>query len=430
MPMANPSLWLYRALVSGLLPLVVPALKIRDRLVGKSRPPFAERMARDLPEMPPGSLWMHAVSVGEVEIARRLVRELAGSVPEVPVVLTATTATGLALARKSLGDELRVTPCPLDLPGAVGRFLDAVRPRALVVVETELWPEMLHQAGARGVPVAVVNARLSDGSFRSYRRVRRPLEPLLAPVSMVLARARSDAERFAALGVPSSAIRIAGNIKYDIEPDTEPLPWADDVRAAAAGRPVVVAGSTMEGEEEIVLEAASRCAAGGAPFYLVLAPRHPERFDAVATLLAERGFTVARRSSGAPPGGDSTVFLLDTIGELARAYRSAEVAFIGGSLAPTGGHNPLEPAVWGVPVLSGPHVHNFVEVYDEMTAAGAAVLVDGVDELADALSAWLHNPKAAGVAGAAGRTVIETNRGATERTVVALLELLGGTSGR
>jgi len=424
--MAGASLWLYRILVAGLLPVAIPTLKISDRLAGKRRPTFRARFARHLPDLPQGGLWLHGVSVGEVEIARRLVREISFLAPDTPLLVTATTATGLDLARGGLPEGVPVVPCPLDLPGALGRFLDAARPRALVIVETELWPEMLHQAGIRGVPVAVVNGRLSDASFRRYLRVRPLLGPLLDPLSLVLARSPADAERFAALGVESSSIRVAGNIKYDLEPDAAPLPWATDVHRAAGDRPVVVAGSTMDGEEEIVLELAARCAAAGRPIFLILAPRHPERFDLAASLVRDRGLAITRRSDGVGPETDTDVFLLDTIGELARAYRSATVAFIGGSLAPTGGHNPLEPAVWGVPVLSGPHVHNFVEVYAEMTAAGAAVIVDDIDGLTTAVNAWLDNPRAAGVAGAAGRAVVETNRGATAKTASSLLELMNG----
>jgi 3-deoxy-D-manno-octulosonic-acid transferase len=420
--MASASLWLYRTLVAGLLPLALPALKLRDRVAGKRRPPLAERLARDLPELARGGLWLHAVSVGEVEIARRLVRELAGRAPELPLLVTATTATGLALARRTLAGAASVVVCPLDLPGPIGRLLDAARPRLLVVVETELWPEMLHQTGRRGIAAAVVNARLSERSFGRYRRVRPLLAPLLAPLGLVLARSAADAERFSALGVPAAAIRVAGNVKYDLEPNPEPLPWAAALKAAAGGRPVLVAGSTMAGEEEVVLDVAARA---GRPLYLVLAPRHPERFDAVAELIARRGLSLSRRSTGDGAAVGTSVFLLDTIGELARAYRFAEVAFVGGSLVPTGGHNPLEPALWGVPVLSGSHVHNFAEVYDEMTQAGAAVLVDGPGELLDGLAAWLDNPRAARLAGAAGRSVVEANRGATARTASALLELIG-----
>jgi 3-deoxy-D-manno-octulosonic-acid transferase len=425
--MARGSLWLYRALVAGLLPVVIPVLKIRDRFAGKSRPAFSERLARNLKELPAGGLWLHAVSVGEVELARRLVRELLERAPDLPLVITSTTSTGLDLARRTLGETLPVLACPIDLPGPVGRVLDAARPRALVVVETELWPEMLHQASRRGVPAAVVNARLSDASFRSYRRVRRMLEPLLAPLTLVMARSQADAERFAALGVPSGSIRVSGNVKYDLDTDDLSLPWAAAARMAAGARSIVVAGSTMDGEEALVLDAVDRLEADGRSVFLVLAPRHPERFDVVAELVRTRGRSMVRRSGEVHPTAETSVYLLDTIGELARSYRLASVAFIGGSLVPTGGHNPLEPAVWGVPVLSGEHVHNFVEVYDEMTTAGAARLVENGDALVEALAHWLGNPRAARVAGAAGRTVVEANRGATAVTAMALLELIGWT---
>jgi 3-deoxy-D-manno-octulosonic-acid transferase len=418
---------LYRALIAGLVPIAIPALTIRDCLTGKKRPSFRLRISPQLDPIPPGGLWLHAVSVGEVEIARRLVRDLTVAEPDLPLVVTATTATGLDLARRSLTEGAVVAACPLDLPSPLKAFLQAARPRALAIVETELWPEMLHQTARRGIASVIVNARLSDASFRRYRRVRPLLVPLLEPLGMVLARSQSDAERFAALGVPSAAIRVTGNIKYDLEPDTKRLPWAQALQVAAGERPVVVAGSTMEGEEAVFLDVAARCAADGRAFLLLLAPRHPERFDDVAELVTRRGLRMTRRSAGDEPTSETEIYLLDTIGELARAYRLATVAFIGGSLVPTGGHNPLEPAVWGVPVLSGPLVHNFVEVYDEMTAAGAAVLVDDIDDLTERLRGWLDNPRAAGVAGAAGRVVVESNRGAAERTVSALLEVLSGT---
>jgi 3-deoxy-D-manno-octulosonic-acid transferase len=422
--MAPISLWLYRALLWVGLPLVVPWLLLRDRLTGKRRPRFADRMGRRLPEMAPGGAWVHAVSVGEVELARRLLRELAARRPELPVLLTATTATGLDLARRSAGGSVQVLPCPLDLPAPVGRVLAAAAPRLVVLVETELWPELLHQAGRRGVAVAVVNGRLSDASAARYRRVRGLLAPLLEPLTLVLVRGRADADRFAAIGVPSDRIVVAGNVKYDLEPDQSPLEWADRLAELAAGRPVVVAGSTMDGEEAMVLDAVSGAGRRGAPPFLVLAPRHPERFDAVARLLEERGLAIARRSALDDAPAPCDALLLDSIGELARVYRHAALAFIGGSLVPTGGHNPLEPAAWAVPVLSGPHVFNFREVYHELAAAGGARLVADAAELEAAVGAWLADEGAARHAGLAGRAVIEANRGATARTVDALLGLI------
>ncbi len=419
------SLWVYRVLAAVVLPVVIPVLKIRQLFTGKSRPRLRDRMGFNLPELPQDGVWIQAVSVGEVELARRLITELRRESPELPLFVTATTATGLDLARRSFGKEVPVFPCPLDLAGPVRRVLKAARPRLLVLVETELWPEMLHQSGRRGIPVAVVNARLSEGSFAGYLRVASSLRSLLAPLALVLARTEADGERFAGLGVPADRISVSGNVKYDLEPDERPLEWAEAVRAAAGSRPIVVAGSTMEGEEAQVLDAVAKLGADGAAPFLILAPRHPERFDAVARLLGERGMVYSRRSSGQAIQSGADVFLLDTIGELSRAYRLAQVAFIGGSLAPTGGHNPLEAAAWGVPVLSGPHVHNFREVYDEMTVAGGARLVADVVELRVAAAVWLDDDKFARAAGAAGREVVETNRGATGRTVTALLDLIG-----
>ncbi len=417
------ALWTYRGLVRAVLPLAAPLLWLRDRASGKSRPVLRERLGRNLPQVERGGLWIQAVSVGEVEVARRLVAGLASRRPELPLMISATTATGLTLARKTLASHGAIHPCPLDLTRPVRRVFDAVDPRALVLVETELWPEMLHQAASRGIPVAVVNARLSERSFARYRLVRPLLRPLLKPVARVAARADTDAERFAALGVPPDRIVVTGNIKYDIRPDPKPLEWEKAARRWAGQRAVVVAGSTMEGEEQQVLEAVE-VAGGWKRIFLILAPRHPERFGAVARLLGERGLSVVRRSSCPTDREHADILLLDTIGELGRAYRLGAAAFVGGSLVSTGGHNPLEPAVWGTPVLTGHHVHNFREVYAEMIAGGGAVVVRNGDELGAALLRWLDDPGEAAAAGRAALKVVEANRGAADRTVNLLLELL------
>ena len=421
---AHPGLWLYRLLVHLALPFAVPAIGLRDRLTGKQRPPLADRLMRRVRGAPADCLWIQAVSVGEVEVARRVIAELRRLAAVPPLLVTSTTATGLALARRTLAEHATVLPCPVDLPGPVTRLLDATSPCGLVLVETELWPEMLHQAGLRGVPVAVINARLSHASFGRYRRIGGMLAGMLSPVSLILARDTSDAEKFAALGIPEDRVRVTGNIKYDLEPDPTPLEWEPWVRDVAGDRPILVAGSTMEGEEALVMAAVRRMAAGGEAPFVILAPRHPERFDAVAATLEHDGFRVARRSVREARPSEADLLLLDTIGELGRAYRLARGAFVGGSLVPTGGHNPLEPAVWGVPVVTGPHVFNFREVYAEMTAAGAAVVVDDAAGLAQEWARWLVEPDAARRAGARGRRVVEANRGATERTVVALGEMI------
>jgi 3-deoxy-D-manno-octulosonic-acid transferase len=359
-----------------------------------------------------------------VELARRLQQELERRAPGLPLLVTATTATGLALARRTLGQRLPVHACPLDLPGPVSRVLTAARPRMVVLVETELWPELIHQAASRAIPVLVVNGRLSADAMPRYLKVRRLLGPLLEPLTRVLARSDEDAHSFIRIGVPESRVRVVGNIKYDLEQDLEPLAWEDRLVRWAGQRPVLVAGSTMEGEERAVLEAVAGLVGSGRVF-LILAPRHPERFDSIARLLEDQGLAMARRSRLDQAPAEVDVLLLDTIGELARAYRVATTAFIGGSLVPSGGHNPLEAAVWGVPVLTGPHVRNFQEVFDQLVVAGGARMVDGGDELGQALAAWLGDVAAARSAGRAGRQVVEANRGALARTADQILELAG-----
>ena len=426
--MADEALWLYRMALRVALPLAAPVLWLRDRAAGKERPPLAARLGQGLPPVRPGGLWIQAVSVGEVEVARRLVRALDECASGTPLLVTATTATGLALARRTLGERASVHPCPLDLVRPVRRVLDAARPAALVLVETELWPEMLHQASCRGIPVAVVNARLSERSFGRYRKAGALLRPLLEPVRLVAAREEADAGRFAALGVSEDRIVVTGNVKYDLEPDPSPLEWEDRFRAWAGDRFVLAVGSTMEGEEAMVLDAVA-AAGGKGRFMFLVAPRHPERFDAVAELLERRGLTLARRNAldAAPACPDA--FLLDTIGELSRAYRLADGAFIGGSLVPTGGHNPLEPAVWGVPVVTGPHLFNFAEVYAAMIESGGVAVVHGQEELAAVFRGWAENREATRQIGAAARAAVEANRGAAARTAEAVLRLAGLPAG-
>lgn len=407
-----------------LLPMAIPVLALRDRFVGKRRPPWSERFAREFPHIEPGGLWIHAVSVGEVEVARRLIDELENKTVNNSIVVTSTTATGLAMARRNLSDRATILASPVDLPVAVGRMFDAVKPRALILVETELWPEMLHQAGCRKVPVIAVNARLSDASFKRYSRVKSVLRPLLEPISLVLTRDEKDADRFRALGIEDGRVKVGGNVKYDFEPDRRPLEWDESIEEWASGRPVIVAGSTLEDEERQVLDSLQMLPDNLRPL-VIMAPRHPERFDSVARLIEERGLTLVKRSL-LPESRveDVDVFLLDAIGELARAFKHGRIAFIGGSLVPSGGHNPLEPAVWGVPVLSGPWVSNFEEVYREMVIAGGAKIVADTTALGTSLQEWLVAPDIAKKAGEAGRLAVEKNRGATARIAAEIFARL------
>ncbi|MFI5142453.1 MAG: 3-deoxy-D-manno-octulosonic acid transferase [Thermoanaerobaculales bacterium] len=420
--MAPAPLWLYRALLTVGLPVAAPWLLLADRRRGKKRPPWVQRLGWQLPQLPQGAVWVQAVSVGEVAVARSLLAELRRRHPERPVILSATTATGLAMASGAQLADVTL-PFPVDLPGPVRRTMNAAHPRLVVLVETELWPELLAACGTRGIPVALVNARISDRSFRGYRLLRVLLRPLLAPITVALAQSEQDAARLAAIGVPSDRIRTTGNIKFDAAPPGARPRMLEDLQRVAAGRAVVIAGSTMPGEDGAVLDAVLALPIERRPF-LVLAPRHPERASELLQLTAAKGLPAMRRTLIADALPGCPVVVLDTVGELAALYQLADVAFVGGSLVATGGHNPIEPARFGVPVLTGPHLRNFAAVYRYFIAAGAARVVHSGEALATALEAWLTDRAAARRAGEAGLALLVRHAGATARTVDALELLL------
>ena len=308
-----------------------------------------------------GGIWIHAVSVGEIGVARNLLRALRKARPGCRIGLSVTTAAGRELAERTLSGEASIFAYPFDLAGPVERALDATRPSLVLLTETEIWPLFLERAAGRGVPVALVNGRISERSFRGYRRVRPFLREALGRISLFAMQSAEDARRVTELGALESRVLVGGNVKYDLP---SPAPFADATRlgAAAAGRPIVVAGSTGEGEEALVLDAWQRLAPRP---LLVLAPRRPERFDEVARLCQSRGFKIERRSTPArlpPPASSTDIYLLDSIGELASIYGHAALAFIGGSLVARGGQNPIEAWAAGVTAVAGPHMENFRDV--------------------------------------------------------------------
>jgi 3-deoxy-D-manno-octulosonic-acid transferase len=364
-----------------------------------------------------GALWIHAVSVGEVGVAATLARALP---PELPLLVTTITPTGQARAHAAFAGRATVAYLPFDLGFAVGRFLRRFDPRALVLVEGDYWPLLLGEVRRRGLPVAVVNGRVGDRSFRRLRRLRPWIGPLFSAVGRFGVQTGQDRDRLLALGIPAEQVEVTGNLKYETpEPEARPELEAR-VRALAAGRAVLLAGSTMAGEEEQVLDAFLEVGAGRA--LLVLAPRHPERWDEVDGLLRARGLDTVRRSrldllqlqeDGARPA----VLLLDSLGELAGLYRTAAAAFVGGTLVPTGGHNPLEPARVGAPVAVGPSMHNFRDMAEQFDRAGAWRRVEGPRDLAAAWGGWLDDPAAAREQAARASRLIDENRGALARTL-------------
>jgi 3-deoxy-D-manno-octulosonic-acid transferase len=355
--MTPPALWLYRIALAAALPVAAPLLLAAARRRGTERPPVAERLARRLPPLPHGGVWMQAVSVGEVTVARPLLAELKRRRAGLPLVLSATTATGLRLARAH-GVADAVFTFPLDLPGPVRRSLDAVRPRLVVLVETEIWPEFLTACARRAVPVVLVNARVSERSFRRYRLARLLLRPVLDAVSLALAQDELDAERLAAIGVRPERLRVTGNLKFDVALPASPPPIRDDLRRLAGTRPVWIAGSTVAGEEEKVMGAWSLVPAARRPF-LIVAPRHPERSEDAVAAARQHNAHVVRRTALPGHAAACDVVVLDTIGELAALYELADVAFVGGSLVPAGPQSDRAGALRRAG-LTGPHISNFL----------------------------------------------------------------------
>jgi 3-deoxy-D-manno-octulosonic-acid transferase len=373
-------------------------------------------------------IWVHAVSVGEVLAVSRLVNSLDAALPRYLVVISTTTRTGQTLARERFGAS-RVFYLPLDLPWAVRAWLNALQPRLFILAETEFWPNLLNACYRRKIPVAVVNARISDRSWPRYRRLRRLWKPFLEPLSRVLAQTPTDADRLNAIGCRPQAVTVAGNLKFDVRAAQE-AEATRLLKSLAVNLRLIVAGSTLEGEESALLEAWPRLLEYDPKLTLILAVRHPERFGAVVALLDKSGIPWVRRSDWKPqpaetlrPIAPGQIVLLDTIGELASVYSLASVAFVGGSLIPAGGHNPLEPAQFGVPIVMGPHFANFRAITEDLLAHQALRIADNSD-LASTLIDLLRDSAEAAAMGARARQVFLSHAGATSRCVDALTELL------
>jgi 3-deoxy-D-manno-octulosonic-acid transferase len=394
-------------------------------------PTLAGRLGRAAGGSPaaPGAVWLHAVSVGEVGVAATLARALP---PEVPLLVTTVTPTGQERARAAFagrGGRVEVAYLPFDLGFAVRAFFRRHRPAALVLIEGDYWPLVLREARRRGLPIAVVNGRVGDRSFVRMRRLRRFLGPLFAGVGHFGVQSGQDRDRLLALGIEPGRVTVTGNLKYETPEPALAAELESALRELAGGRPILLAGSTMAGEEAAVLDA-HRDAGGGARALLVLAPRHPERRTEVESLLRSRGLDAVRRTA-LPAEGRPAVVLLDSLGELAGLYRLAATAFIGGTLVPTGGHNPLEAARFGVPLAVGPAMHNFRDMAEAFDRAGAWRRVGNAAELGAVWRGWLECPDASRETGARALRLVEENRGALARTVEMLEPILrrGGARG-
>ncbi|MBY0493306.1 MAG: 3-deoxy-D-manno-octulosonic acid transferase [Cyanobacteria bacterium] len=373
------------------------------------------------------SIWVHAVSVGEVLTARPLISELKRRYPNLRMFLSTTTMAGQQLARRSVQDLDAVFYFPFDFGFVVRRTLDLVRPKLFIMMETEIWPNLLRECRVRGVKTAVVNGRLSARSFPRYKMIRPMMRRVLDDIDKFLVQSEESARRFIDLGADPARVVVTGSLKFD-SLEVSPARARDRVLRyfrMPASRPVIVSGSTMKGEEVAVLRAFRRVRTASPNTLLVLAPRNPERFGEAEQLARQEGWKVAKRSDlavDAEPRVD--VVILDTIGELATIYQIATVVFVGGSLVATGGHNVLEPAVFGKPIVFGPHMENFLEIADAFVSNDAGVQLAGEAELDEAFVSLMSDPVRRARLGAAARALVEANRGANEKSVTVLSTLL------
>ncbi|ANH96281.1 3-deoxy-D-manno-octulosonic acid transferase [Pseudomonas koreensis] len=419
---------LYTALFYLGLPLVAIRLWLRSRKAPAYAKRIGERFSYGMPSLQPGGIWVHAVSVGESIAAAPMIRALLQRYPQLPITVTCMTPTGSERIQALFAGEPRIQHCylPYDLPCAAARFLDRAQPKLAVIMETELWPNHIHQCAKRGIPVALANGRLSERSARGYGRLRKLTAPMLAEMSLFAVQTEAEARRFRDLGARAETVEVTGSIKFDLTIDPQLLQRANELRGQwqALERPVWIAASTHEGEDEVVLDAHRRLLANYPNALLILVPRHPERFNAVFELCQREGFATVRRSTGANVEANTSVLLGDTMGELLFLYALADSAFVGGSLVPNGGHNLLEPAALAKPVLSGPHLFNFLDIAAQLREAGALAEVDDAEGLAIEVQRLFELPRDAQRMAEAGLAVMRRNQGALQRLLDGLGKLI------
>ena len=414
--------FLYTLLLYLLSPLILLRLWWRGRRNPGYRRRTGERFGLYNRTLHRGCIWIHAVSVGESQATQPIMRWISETWPDIPVVISTTTPTGAERIEQMYQESVLHIYFPYDLPFAIRRALRILRPRLLVVMETEIWPNLMHQCAAGGIPVLLANARLSAPSARGYGRIRRLIEPAVQAFAQIAAQNEADAQRFIELGADPKRVHVCGSVKFDVRIPASVREHGELLRTAwGTGRHVWVAASTHPGEDELLLDVHQAILEKYPDALLVLTPRHPERFDAVAALVESRGFGYCRRSKTPVCKTTSQVYLGDTMGELTVFFAAADVAFVAGSLVPIGGHNVLEPASLGLPVIVGPHMKNFLGIMHLMLDAGALLQVDDSAGLTEALLDLFDNVEKRTAMGQAGLDVVKRNQGALE-CVASLLQ--------
>lgn len=420
--------WRYNFLLHLLLPFVYLRLLWR----GKKTPAYAQNIEQRFgghKKLPQGGIVIHAVSLGETLASQPLVNALLKTYPNLPIIITNTTATGAERARALWGDKVTQCYLPYDYSWAMRRFLQHSRPKLIIVMETELWPNLIDQAKHLQIPVMLANGRLSEKSAAGYGKISSLVTPMLQALTVLAAQDQETAQRFKDLGAPENSIHVTGSLKFDLTLPEDLMQGAEHLKQQwqLQTRPIWVAASTHEGEDEIILAAFKQIQQQFNEALLILVPRHPERFDKVADLMAKQGFSLARRSQQQAISPQVSVFLGDSMGELLLWFALADVAFIGGSLVNVGGHNPLEPAALAVPIVTGNTMFNFKQITDILREAGALKQGDTAEELAKIVCEWLKNPKQKQQAGQAGLQVVNANKGALDKHLAIINDLLKNT---
>lgn len=422
-----------RIIYNLLFYLLVPFLPIRLWLRGRKNPAYRlrwnERFAHYKKCKPIAeSIWIHAVSVGESLSAIPLIKALKRTYPKMQIVVTTMTPTGAERMQKTFGDEILQLYVPYDYSGAVKRFLNYINPKILIVMETEFWPNLLHYTKKRKIPIILANARLSTKSFLGYKKIQFLTKAMLASFNLILAQSNYDANLFVQLGAEAKKVKVTGNIKFDLEiSDTLKKVSNQLQQLISKDRKVIVAASTHEGEEEQVLQAFAAVLQKHANSLLILVPRHPERFVKVFELCKQSKFNVIRYSEitvNAFLPTDINIIVGDVMGKLLQFYSIADIAFVGGSLVPIGGHNMLEPAVFALPIITGSYLHNFAEISYLMKKQNAMVTVSDANELAEKIILLLQDDSLAKAMGNAAKNVFEANKGATKKILKVVVDLL------
>lgn len=416
-----------RTLYLFLLYLIFPFIWLRLKLRARKAPAYAEHWAERIGKAPfqltEDSIWIHSASLGETIAATPIIKFLQQHYPNTPLVLTAMTPTGRAKAQTLQNANTHVCYVPYDYPFAIREFFKRARPKLALFIETELWPNILTLCGEHKIPFMLVNARMSEKSKNGYLRIESLTRAMLRHVSCVAAQTVDDANRLVELGVAQDKMHITGSLKFDLTIPPELIEKAKVLRAQmGADRPVIIAASTHDGEDKIILQSYLELRREFPNLLLILVPRHPERFNSVAQLCEQTQLKVLRRSQSLPDV-TTDIYVGDTLGELLLMYATADVAFVGGSFIPQGGHNPLEPAALGVPVIMGPHVFNFAEIVRLLNVAGGLEQVSA-EQFTQAVALCLRDEKKRADMGQRGKQVVEQNRGALQRQLDLMVNLI------